>query len=289
MHIFADARHHIPRHRSQMLFHKLLNAVGAKERLWQLLAIIVESAVRSRSAAEDGSTETTADDSRLMQDDDLIVKKVTVVEKDVEFASLVCESFPMEIQLEAVAQIISFLNQLVDVQVTRLQQLPKTKSKIKSSDKNSVNFIDLDIMTSQQLRLLQYHTTRMLAYLVSRKSLVATVSSVMDYEHSLQKLLAQSQNYLASVARVESAQQSSSSGKFWKTLMGQVYLLLDKVAYLLPLDLFLSMAANLMGDSSISVHHKTLEFIGVKLQQLQHHKIENEQVFICSVYISVKL
>lgn len=287
--IFVDARHHIPRHRSQMLFRRLFNVVGVHDYLWQLPAIIVESAIRTRSLTEDESvTKQSAYDAKVSLDDDTTARKLIVLEKDFDFASLVYEAFEVNVQLDAIACFTSFLIQLVDVQQTHLQLSAKVRPKVRLSG-TPTDVLNLEGLSSQQIRLLQFHCTKGLAVLVSRKALLAAVSAApVNYQNNLKQLLSFTQAYLVCVAKLESSLQSAAShSKFWKTLMIQVYVVVDKVACLLPLDLFLSMAANILSDDATAVHHRTLEFIGVKLQQLQHQNIDNGEV--CKVLLSLQV
>ena len=46
--VFVDARHHIPRHRSQRLYHHLMEKVGVERHLWVVGVLMMESGVRGR-------------------------------------------------------------------------------------------------------------------------------------------------------------------------------------------------------------------------------------------------
>lgn len=67
--VFIDARHHVPKHRSQLLFRQLIDTIDPQRHLWMVMVLMMESAVRSKNVP------TVAEDSIIDE-----VKKVCVVE-----------------------------------------------------------------------------------------------------------------------------------------------------------------------------------------------------------------
>ena len=46
--VFVDSRHHIPRHRSQVVFRQLLETVGTSQYLYVVLSLWLDSLVRNK-------------------------------------------------------------------------------------------------------------------------------------------------------------------------------------------------------------------------------------------------
>ncbi len=46
--VFADARHHIPKHRCLLLFRQLLEKLGVERYLWVTMTMVIEGAVRTK-------------------------------------------------------------------------------------------------------------------------------------------------------------------------------------------------------------------------------------------------
>jgi len=47
--VFIDARHHVPKHRSQLLFRQLIDTIDPQRHLWMVMVLMMESAVRSKN------------------------------------------------------------------------------------------------------------------------------------------------------------------------------------------------------------------------------------------------
>lgn len=254
VHVFVDALPHVPEHRRVPVLTRLISTVGAERVLWVLLGLLFK---------QHSTANTTAD-------------KDPVADRDWDLWVSVCGEFPVRVQIQAVVQILVFLQQLpYDTEQDTEKRSVSGKAMKKPQEETMEELIfNADVHSSKELRHFRYLAVSFCSHLLGSSAFLHQVvveeeqgGADQTVQQLQQKLLEEILRFVHVMAQCVEKNSDKPTAKYWRVLLNKSYELLDKVTALLPSDSFIAVTQGLMGNEVSNVRRKSLELLNNKLQQ----------------------
>ncbi|GLH02314.1 HEAT repeat-containing protein 1 homolog [Gryllus bimaculatus] len=243
--VFVDALVDIPEHRQMPLFHKLMVTLGEENFLWLLMALVIESHVRQRTAPDQNK-------------DGMLPKKLNFV------VNLTLRFHP----LTAIKNSIRLMEYL--------QNLPMEKDQKddKVSDQTSgtvTKLFDVSNCSKSEFHHFKYAIVIFLSGMMGDPNFINQVAAlptdeVKDLEQYYAHLIECVLQHIQISVHASEINVGKPTAKFWKCMLAQSYDLLDKVNALLLSDMFLHVILSLLNNTIHTVRRRAMELMNARLQ-----------------------
>ncbi|XP_053709149.1 HEAT repeat-containing protein 1 isoform X2 [Synchiropus splendidus] len=257
LHVFVDARPHVPEHRQHAVLTQLLSTLGPAQYLWVLMLLLFKM--------------------HATQAPDLSTEKDAALERDMDFWISLCSHFHVQDQFTTLIRILKHLQELPKdkdkgngATVKRPPVRRRAQTKPQDDEKNMEELIfSLETHSSKELRHFKFLSVSFMAQLLGSTAFIGQVSNCGEnqcLQEQQQILLEEILRYIHQVALCVEENADQPTAKFWRALLNKVYDVLDKVNALLPAGTFITVMRGLMGNQLSLVRRKSMELLNNRLQ-----------------------
>ncbi|KAH9508113.1 hypothetical protein Btru_054745 [Bulinus truncatus] len=258
--VFVDAIPHIPSHRKNMLFEKLLSIMGADSYLWRLILLYIERVTvrTSRSADEDQVIDSENEKSS---------GPLTIT--DLEFLGSLMEKFSGSQLFECYQQTLLYILELPEEKVgTQVLKFTKESLSLEHMSTEDMEIFSIPHHSAKQLRHFKFASVYALNEFICSQHLVAQMVAedpsvfLPAYQSMMETVL----KFIGQVTVSSNTYRDSSSNRFWRILLNKSHDLLDNLVNLLPDSMFMDIVSGLMNHSLPLVQRRAMELLNNKLQ-----------------------